>query len=574
MSAKLLGRTGATAGRDFPLADLARLGASPENEIRITAPGVSRRHARIWRENDQFYVEDVGATNGTFLNGGRIQRETLRHLDVITLGREVDLIFVNRGGGAGEAAPSAVAADQIRSVSLQLLDGPDAGTMIEVPKGELSFGRSETCNVVLASRAIGKLHARMQRTGNQLVLQDLQSVNGTFVNGARVDVAVLANGDTINFAGVRSVMVTIDGTAAAVSGSTGAPVPQAMSMPAFDQEWKTRFMWSPDELAAIEAARKDAQALADMRSAATEQKPAAKPPAAAAKPAAAAPGAGAAKPAAAPQKPAAPTPSAPPPAAKPAAPAPVPAGGAEGAAPTVAVPPRPVVQPPAPAQPAEAAPKPPTTAAPPAAKPAVPATPPAGGLEGAAPTVPVPPRPVAQPPAPAPPMPPAEAAPKPSPPIQPAKVEPVPPKPPEAAKAQPVSPKPPEAAKAVPQDETAAVPPAALAQASRSENAAAAHPAPRIRAVRLVSADTTVKLGLGTFMIGRTATADVRLEDRQVSRQHATITVTEATVTVEDLQTVNGTLVNGREVKGREVLRDGDTVLFGASEFKVEVIAS
>lgn len=158
-------------------------------------------------------------------------------------------------------------------------------------------------------------------------------------------------------------------------------------------------------------------------------------------------------------------------------------------------------------------------------------------------------------------MPPAEAAPKPSPPIQPAKVEPVPPKPPGAAKA-------------VPQDETAAVPPAALAQASRSENAAAARPAPRIRAVRLVSADTTVKLGIGTFMIGRTATADVRLEDRQVSRQHATITVTEATVTVEDLQTVNGTLLNGREVKGREVLRDGDTVLFGASEFKVEVIAS
>jgi pSer/pThr/pTyr-binding forkhead associated (FHA) protein len=141
--------------------------------------------------------------------------------------------------------------------------------------------------------------------------------------------------------------------------------------------------------------------------------------------------------------------------------------------------------------------------------------------------------------------------------------------------AKPVPPapaRPAEAGKPV-QDETAAVAPAVLSEASRAESAAA-RPAPRIRAVRLVGVDTTVKLGIGTFMIGRTATADVRLEDRQVSRQHATITVAETTVTVEDLQTVNGTLVNGREVKGREVLRDGDTVLFGASEFKVEVIAS
>src|SRR5581483_6917211 len=130
---------------------------------------------------------------------------------------------------------------------------------------------------------------------------------------------------------------------------------------------------------------------------------------------------------------------------------------------------------------------------------------------------------------------------------------------------------PPNAATAKPPaDDTAAVPADALAAASKDRAAAAQ----KIRAVRLVSADTTVQLGLGSFTIGRSTTADVRLEDRQVSRQHATITVTDSTITIDDLQTVNGTLVNGREVKGREVLRSGDTVLLGATEFKVEVIAS
>jgi pSer/pThr/pTyr-binding forkhead associated (FHA) protein len=191
--ARLVGRTGVMAGQDFVVADTARLGASPENEIRIIAQGVSRKHARIFRENDKFWIEDAGATNGTFLNGSRIKKEPLRHLDVITLGRAVDLMFLQRD----REEPIAATADQIVSVRLRFNDGPEANTTIDVAKGEVAFGRVEPCNVVLASRAIGKLHARIQRTGQQVVLQDLQSVNGTFVNGKRVSEVALSEGDKI-----------------------------------------------------------------------------------------------------------------------------------------------------------------------------------------------------------------------------------------------------------------------------------------------------------------------------------------------------------------------------------------
>ena len=63
----------------------------------------------------------------------------------------------------------------------------------------------------------------------------------------------------------------------------------------------------------------------------------------------------------------------------------------------------------------------------------------------------------------------------------------------------------------------------------------------------------------------------MRLDDRQASRSHARITIDEKEASVEDLQTVNGTLVNGKEVKTRQQLHHGDTVQFGASEFKVEL---
>jgi len=65
--------------------DVATIGASSENEIRIAASGVSRRHARVVKDKEQYFLEDAGATNGTFLNGGRVTREPLQRLDVIML---------------------------------------------------------------------------------------------------------------------------------------------------------------------------------------------------------------------------------------------------------------------------------------------------------------------------------------------------------------------------------------------------------------------------------------------------------------------------------------------------------
>jgi len=98
--------------------------------------------------------------------------------------------------------------------------------------------------------------------------------------------------------------------------------------------------------------------------------------------------------------------------------------------------------------------------------------------------------------------------------------------------------------------------------------------APRVRGLKLVGAGAPIAIGVGAFVVGRAIGSDVRLDDRQVSRSHARITVDEASASIEDLQTVNGTLLNGKEVKARQPLRHGDTVQFGASEFKVELITT
>ncbi len=70
------------------------IGRSPQNEIVINDPEMSRRHAQIVQNGNSFTVEDLGSTNGTFVNGQRCTGATpLRHGDRIEFGDTVSLIF-------------------------------------------------------------------------------------------------------------------------------------------------------------------------------------------------------------------------------------------------------------------------------------------------------------------------------------------------------------------------------------------------------------------------------------------------------------------------------------------------
>src|SRR5207247_2966378 len=64
--------------------------------VAIPLDGVSRQHARIYWDGRAYRLEDPKSTNGTLLNGRRILRDRLRHLDVITLGKTAEVIFVMR----------------------------------------------------------------------------------------------------------------------------------------------------------------------------------------------------------------------------------------------------------------------------------------------------------------------------------------------------------------------------------------------------------------------------------------------------------------------------------------------
>ena len=71
--ASLITVRGPTAGRRYPLDEQATLiGRQPDAPVCLESLAVSRHHARIVAEHGGFFVEDLGSSNGTFVNGTRI----------------------------------------------------------------------------------------------------------------------------------------------------------------------------------------------------------------------------------------------------------------------------------------------------------------------------------------------------------------------------------------------------------------------------------------------------------------------------------------------------------------------
>ena len=167
------------------------VGRAAEVDLILSHPEVSRRHCRILREGESWFVEDLGSQRGTAVNGSRISgRTALRPGDQIQVG-PVLLVL-----GASHEESSAVA-ELVNPLGSVMYKGKPAETISL--RSDLIFGRSGEVDVLLSDPVVSRRHAMIESGPKGYRLLDLHSKSGSFVNGRRFDEHDLVIGDQIQF---------------------------------------------------------------------------------------------------------------------------------------------------------------------------------------------------------------------------------------------------------------------------------------------------------------------------------------------------------------------------------------
>jgi ABC-type multidrug transport system ATPase subunit/pSer/pThr/pTyr-binding forkhead associated (FHA) protein/ABC-type multidrug transport system permease subunit len=160
------------------------VGRAPGSDVLINHPAVSGHHLRLSVSPQGMTVTDLNSTNGTQLNGQRIQPgapHPVHFGDILRIGDLTgNWVSLSLQSAAGEAP---------RSLSLGQLDLSGQTSVI--------IGRDPQAYLHLNHPTVSYRHAQIVQQDRGLVIKDLGSTNGTFVNGKRITQAVIQSGDQI-----------------------------------------------------------------------------------------------------------------------------------------------------------------------------------------------------------------------------------------------------------------------------------------------------------------------------------------------------------------------------------------
>ncbi len=164
--------SGKYQGGEFPLPNNKEIvvGRSSELDMVLVEDMVSRRHAKLTVTGDQIFIQDLGSTNGTFVNGEKIKRSRLSEGDRILIGTSIIKLVAADGAAPAEAkakledVAQGRRTSQVRTMS---------GSIAEIPLPDLM-----------------QLFSASKKTG-VLVVRTEADVGKIFIDNGRVQFAVV-----------------------------------------------------------------------------------------------------------------------------------------------------------------------------------------------------------------------------------------------------------------------------------------------------------------------------------------------------------------------------------------------
>lgn len=216
-------------GQTIPLATKVTIGRDRQANVTIDDERLSRNHFVLENQQGLILVTDLNSSNGTFVNGTRITSPTYVKQGSQIKAGNTTFTFSFPGqvytGSATvkENVPSSATVKE--SVPLPNVD-PNApkltinGGREESILGNITVGRATHANITISDERMSQTHFRLENQQGRILLADLNSSNGTFVNDIRVTSPVqIKQGDRIK-AGRTNFSLRIPGAPVAVSLGT------------------------------------------------------------------------------------------------------------------------------------------------------------------------------------------------------------------------------------------------------------------------------------------------------------------------------------------------------------------
>ncbi|HQQ63682.1 MAG TPA: FHA domain-containing protein [Pseudomonadales bacterium] len=180
---------------------MCTVGRAPDNSLVLPTSTVSDSHAKLIQHEGRLFLQDNKSTYGCFVNGTKVKYKELKAGDVITVGNvHFDIIEAED--------PSLAATHTLKAFTLapgtgwRLVSDSSwlSGKIFELPEGKTILGRGKDCNIIIPGTHLSRHHAELVREEKRLVLRDLDSANGSFINENRINgPAVLKAGDRLRF---------------------------------------------------------------------------------------------------------------------------------------------------------------------------------------------------------------------------------------------------------------------------------------------------------------------------------------------------------------------------------------
>jgi len=187
------------------------MGRDPESDFVLESPATSARHASLSRREGYLLLEDLDSSNGTFVENRRIKRarigwrQPFKVASTILTPVEVVQRVREQRAGSSTSVIQALQADQFGAagatgVGVAIL-GPGVGASAAKDPSDkmtsssfrltadrtLVVGRDATADIVIDTPNVSRFHAQLSSSDGGIVVEDLGSTNGTWVNGSRVE---------------------------------------------------------------------------------------------------------------------------------------------------------------------------------------------------------------------------------------------------------------------------------------------------------------------------------------------------------------------------------------------------